>query len=721
MISSASRTSPQGVADFSVNPCPESPYPMSHSPVSQREPLRRVLLASLLASLLALSAGCSTATEDTDTRPQTCMLAAGVKVDFAKSVGCTADFELLASEPADASIPGARSVKTVIDRIDGAKLYFQNSVTFPIHHAFAQKHLSGKGLPLVGPLAQFNQFEYFSPDRRFLLGAVTHYAGPDVWVYEVSPYDTASAEMIATAYHAIASKTYFGDKLYFHPTSIAVQAVAAKLPASVKVISTDELFAGIDYQPLNIATGVGRLTFLSAQQAEHGPVYFRDLVVLDAVPNDIGVVAGIITAQLQTPLAHINVLSQNRGTPNMALRSALDNPKLAALAGKWVELKVGPFDWQIREVTQEEADAWWQAHKPTAVQVPAMNTATTALTNIEDVLDLSLGLGPALAKAIPAFGGKASHYGAFSDMGVFPVGSKQGQPIVPVPKAFAVPLAHYRAFMHKHGFDAQVEQLIADPKMTADPVYRDAKLKALRAEMVVAPVDLALMATLTAKLNAEYPGVRMRFRSSTNAEDLDGFTGAGLYTSKSGQPGDASSPVDLAMKKVWASMWNSRAWQERAWRSIDHRAVGMALLVHRSFPDEEANGVALTGNIFDSSGAEPGFFINVQKGEASVVQPAPGVTVDSFIYHYDYPGQPQVFLSHSSLVAPGETVLTTAQTYRLGQALAEINRYYMPLYGKKAADEGRIFAMDVEFKFDGPPGGEPALFVKQSRPFGGGE
>ncbi len=671
--------------------------------------------------LLALTAGCGSETEDADTVPPKCALTAGVDVDFARSLGCLADFELLASEPADASIPGARSVKTVIDRIDGDKLYFQNSVTFPIHHAFAQKHLSGQGLPLVGPLAQFNQFEYFSPDRRFLLGAVTHYAGPDVWVYEVSPYDTASAEMIATAYKAIASKAFFGDKLYFHPTSVAVEAVAAKLPASVKVITTNKLFAGIDYQPLNVASGVGKLTFLSAKQAEDGPVYFRDIVVLDAVPNDIGVVAGIITAQLQTPLSHINVLSKNRGTPNMALRSALDNPELAALKGKWVELKVGPFDWQLREVTQQEADAWWEAHKPKAVQVPAMDTSVTALTDIEDVLDLNLGLGPALAKAIPAFGGKASHYGAFHDMKSFTAGKHKGQPIVPVPKAFAIPLAHYRKFMQDNGFDAKVATLVADDKMDADPVYRDGKLKALRNEMKVAAVDPALMATVTTKLKADYPGVRMRFRSSTNAEDLDGFTGAGLYTSKSGELDNPNSPVDAAIKAVWASIWNSRAWQERQWRSIDHKAVGMALLVHRSFPDEEANGVALTGNIFDSSGAEPGFFINVQKGEESVVQPEPGVTVDSFIYHYDYPGQPQVFLSHSSLVPAGETVLTTAQTYRLGQALAEINRYFMPLYGKTAVAEGRIFAMDVEFKFDGPPGGEPELFVKQSRPFGGGD
>jgi hypothetical protein len=45
----------------------------------------------------------------------------------------------------------------------------------------------------------------------------------------------------------------------------------------------------------------------------------------------------------------------------------------------------------------------------------------------------------------------------------------------------------------------------------------------------------------------------------------------------------------------------------------------MALLVHNSFVDEEANGVALTSNPFDTSGMVPGFYINIQVGEASVV------------------------------------------------------------------------------------------------------
>ena len=232
-----------------------------------------------------------------------------------------------------------------------------------------------------------------------------------------------------------------------------------------------------------------------------------------------------------------------------------------------------------------------------------------------------------------------------------------------------------------------------------------------------APLNADFEADLLAKLEAEYAGIRMRFRSSTNAEDLEGFTGAGLYTSESATPGSTDEPVADAVRKVWSSVWYFRAFEEREYRSIDHEAVGMSLLVHRSFPDEEANGVALTANIFDQTGVEPGFYVNVQEGEASVVKPDPGVTSDQFVYHFDFPGQPVVYLAHSSLVPAGETVLSHRELYELGQALKDIHTKFASIYPPNA--DG-WYAMDVEFKFDDigelP---EPVLWVKQARPHPG--
>ncbi|MFC1584595.1 PEP/pyruvate-binding domain-containing protein [Fibrobacterota bacterium] len=652
--------------------------------------------------------------EDKDDEPKVweCAIAEAEDPDFSSSLGCKADFTTMASEPLDASIPGATSVKTVIDLLDGGPLYFQNSKIYQIHWDFVSANLSGGSKPVVPALAQFNLTEYYSPNRRFVLGAVTRYDGPGVWAYEIAPYDNATADMISSAYHQIADSCYFGDSLYFHPTSQAIEQVVQDLPSSIKVITTGQLYEDIDYQPLNFAASMGRLIFITAAELETAYVGFRDIVVLDAVPNDISVVSGIITQEFQTPLSHINVLSQNRGTPNMALRGAYTNSDLRALEGKWVELDVSPFEYTVTEVTQEDADAWWDANRPADVGVPNLDLQTTELRNIEDILDLeNYDLGQALDSAIPAFGGKASHFAAFPHM---------DNEKVPYPKAFAIPVYYYWQFMEQNGFHEMVTQFLADSAFLYDPAIRDQQLEVLRDSMETAPVDSAFEAALLEKLNTEYPGVRMRFRSSTNAEDLDGFTGAGLYTSMSGDPNDPSNPVLDAVRTVWASVWYFRAYEERSYRNIDHQVVGMALLVHNSFPDEEANGVAITANPFDPSGLEPGFYINVQKGEESVVQPEPGITTDQFIYHFEMPGQPIVFMAHSNLVPQGTTVLTTAQTHDLGIALQEIHRFFYQLYG---TEPGKWYAMDTEFKFDQPVGGdptaEPVLFVKQARPYPG--
>jgi hypothetical protein len=169
---------------------------------------------------------------------------------------------------------------------------------------------------------------------------------------------------------------------------------------------------------------------------------------------------------------------------------------------------------------------------------------------------------------------------------------------------------------------------------------------------------------------------------------------------------------------VWASVWGPRAYEERDWYGIDHSQIGMAVMVHRAFPDEEANGVAITANIFDTTGLEPGFYVNAQAGDVSVVIPDPGVISDQFLYFYDSPGQPVTYLAHSTLVPDGETVLTNVQVRELGDALAAIRTFFFPVYGVS----GGFYGMDTEFKFDqalDDPDGEPTLWMKQARPYPG--
>ena len=146
------------------------------------DPMTTLLRLALMSLLILSACGTDESSESAPTGPTepteptlTCVNEPEAEPDFLNSIGCPDDFAALASEPLNASIPGARSLKTVIDRLDGDKLYFQNSKRYMIHWEFASEHLSGQGLPPVPPLAQFNEKEYYSPSRRFLLGAITFY------------------------------------------------------------------------------------------------------------------------------------------------------------------------------------------------------------------------------------------------------------------------------------------------------------------------------------------------------------------------------------------------------------------------------------------------------------------------------------------------------------------------------------------------------------------
>jgi hypothetical protein len=692
-------------------PCVGELMTMMRSFHSNETPTPCATAPSRTLAGLAFTAALVACSDSPPAKAWACAIQAEETPDFVTQIGCDGDFARLASEPLASTLPGARSVKTSIDREADGALTFQNSTRYPIHWDFLSEHRSvSQGLGRVPALSEFNTTEYYSPSRRFLLGALTHYEGPDRWVYEISPYDTADAAMIQEAFGRIRDSSFIGGELSFHPTSLNVEAVATTLPNDVSILTTDDLFQGIDFQPLNSAESYGLLRFVGTDQLETSYVTFRDIVVLDRVPNDISVTQGIITAEFQTPLSHVNVLSQNRGTPNMALRGAMTSPELRALEGQWVRFRVGASDYEIARVEQAEAEAWWEANKPSGVQVPGLDDSVTDLRNAGEIVAADVPAAELLAsikEGTRAFGGKAANYAALSHV--------EG---LRVPPAFGIPIFYYLQFMRENGFDDQVAALLADPAFATDPALRDQKLEELRDAMRVGAVNPEFEALLVSKLNTDYPGVRMRFRSSTNAEDLDGFTGAGLYTSRSGELADPTSPVLDAVRRVWSSVWSFRAFEERSYRSIDHTAVGMALLVHRSFPEEEANGVALTNNPFDRSGVDPAFYVNVQLGELSVVQPEPGTTTEEFLHYFDVQNQPVSYLSNSNLVAVNARVLENSQVQELGVALDRIRTHFAPAYAPAAGAASPWWAMDVEFKFDAEGDEVAPLFIKQARPFG---
>jgi rifampicin phosphotransferase len=171
-----------------------------------------------------------------------------------------------------------------------------------------------------------------------------------------------------------------------------------------------------------------------------------------------------------------------------------------------------------------------------------------------------------------------------------------------VPPGFAIPFAYFDRFRRKNGLDQAVEAFLKDP--------RREQLAVLRDRFLAAPIDPDDAKKLLARRRALLGDQGVFVRSSTNAEDLPGFSGAGLYTTV---PNVRSDEAFLAaVKAVWASVWNDAAYDAREREGVDHRAVMAGVLVQQGM-DAEAAGVLLTANPFDTADRDV-VYLNAKRG-----------------------------------------------------------------------------------------------------------
>ena len=207
------------------------------------------------------------------------------------------------------------------------------------------------------------------------------------------------------------------------------------------------------------------------------------------------------------------------------------------------------------------------------------------------------------------------------------------------------------------------------------------------------------------------PNEKIRFRSSTNVEDSNQFTGAGLYDSYSGCLADdldgdddgpcACDPCELnergvfrAIRKVFASFYNDNAFLERLRYNANEDEVGMALLVHHSFPDEFelANGVATVEK--DGPGLDKIIKLVTQKGATSVANPEPGCIPEEVSVTYISDSQIELTLVRlSNLVILGETVMEWENDYNdLSRLLVDAANKFEQVTGKSQ------YILDFEYK-----------------------
>ena len=373
--------------------------------------------------------------------------------------------------------------------------------------------------------------------------------------------------------------------------------------------------------------------------------------------------------------------------PNAFIRGALDIDDIDDLIDSYVRYTVAGGAWTLRAATPAEVDAHYAASRPSQTQTPERDLAVTQITALSDI-----GFGD-----WTAFGVKAANVAVLGTLG-FPDGT--------VPNGFAAPFHFYDEFMRHNEFYDDIEEMLADPDFQSDFDTQEKELKKLRKKIKKGETPQWIIEALQA-MHATYPeGQSLRYRSSTNNEDLPGFSGAGLYDSKTQDLEETEEDgIDKSIKGVWASLWNFRAFTEREFHRIDHRAAAMGVLVHPNYSDELANGVAVS---FDPFGRRDGsYYVNTQLGEDLVTNPEAHSAPEEMLLH---PDGTYTVTARSNQVPAGQLLMSDAQLDQLRRRLATIHDRFAVLYG---IGSGQEFAMEIEFKITS----EDILSIKQARPW----
>ncbi len=454
-----------------------------------------------------------------------------------------------------------------------------------------------------------------------------------------------------------------------------------------------------EFTIMNKGTCYGYLTYLDkndilTETESYKELNKKSLPIFEILPLDLTVVAGIITIEGQTPLSHVNIKSKARGTPNLVYPKIMNNSRLQKLiknnALVSMTLKNGKVS--IQKATLAEAQDFWSGtSRPTQVRLfsDLEETRIRSTTQVR-------------SSDVHTIGAKAANYGELQKV----LGPRV------VLEGITIPFYYYQQFLEENGIDQKIEAFLSHPSLSKDRVIEIAELKKIKKSYKKGVVNPSLINAISEKLNLMYPNRKMRFRSSTNSEDLPQFSGAGLYDSTSYLPGDQKKTIARALKKIWASVWNLRAFDERNFFNISHRDVYVGILVNPAFPQEEANGVVVTRNIVQTNGKN-GFYLNLQIGEESVTNPSGTTRPEEILIYPQENGFSVDFIKYSTL-SPNLPILQVKEYQTLGLYLQKAHDHF-----KKVMDPDNLdpsFSLDLEFKVD-DFSGQRRVYFKQARPY----
>jgi pyruvate,water dikinase len=678
---------------------------------------------------------------------------------FLERLETSADFNRLSGEGWSvkylAQVAG-KSAPAPLDR----RCVFQNTALYPLHLAFLRSFpqlaqldwdsylaLTTKRASRVLWAGELQLIPGAQHPRTGRLGVVA------LFVYS-EPTEVLDLNQLAEIHERLIQCAPFARDLMVlvgtDPTQVAgFLARAAELRTrGIEVGDPATLRPGAGSESYSVGEGYGFLRLVPRGQrpGEYGP---RDILVTEGTYDDLRLVAGLVTAGPQNLHSHVNLRLREKQIPNARLPDVYQDQVVALLDGKLARLTVTETAVRLVPAQLAEAEAFWAQKRPPAQPLRA-DLTETRLRGFAD-----LRAGDALT-----VGRKAANLGELFH--ALPPGNRAD--------GFGVPFAHYRDFMAASGLQAQAMTFLADPRVATEVPFRRAGLQSLRRAIEAAPVAAEVIERLAAAarqaFGPEFDRLPTRFRSSSTAEDNELTSGAGLYDSARGcfaddsdgdqagpsrclsveerarlqaeldrrraqraaLPASAPAPAWLdeliddlesdltkertaarALKRVYASLWNERAFEEREYWGMDHRQAFMGVAVNPSFVLERLDSVAVTHL---PAGADGPLYrvVSQSEGQPVVRPPDPSTVAETLTFRRTADDAvADRRLTVPSSLSPLQPLWSDARLAELASLLFLVQDHFATtVYPQVAA-----LSLDLEIKVTA----DDRIVIKQARPY----
>ncbi|RLL69866.1 PEP/pyruvate-binding domain-containing protein [Streptomyces sp. Z26] len=529
-------------------------------------------------------------------------------------------------------LAGHPYVKVVVDRAEG-DWHVLDAAAHPFHVNYIATRVLGMELAeLDAGLDAFNASVYADPDRRFLLGVLSLHSGEDAdgrerpfLVLETTEADTMHGALLEFFHGFVRDRVDARLPLLLKPANhVQEEELAAVSEQSVPRVLGHELFGTRTRTALNTGEAVGRLrryATVEEYEAAAGGLGWSDIVAMPCLPDDVQRVAGFVNTAPITPLSHTNVLASGWGIPNAIVQDLDQLAERHGLDGAWVRYRVREDDITLERLDEDpglRAPAWHQQRirlePPLLEDAPVLSlhrlrtadrdrygTKAANLGELHHVLDSRTAdltafygrprpprenLRPHLAARLGLATPSAAELRAAASS--FVAGT------VEAPEGVALPFSLQHRFLTS---SPALQQGIGKLKMALELDaldVLDALCLQLQHLIRHAPMPDSVAGEITRALPDQLAaGERLVVRSSSNAEDLPGFSAAGVYDSVTTVRG--TDELLDAVRQVWASLVSPRSVRLRHQVGISLDDTYMGVIVQEYVP-AALGGVLVTCN-----------------------------------------------------------------------------------------------------------------------------